>query len=88
MFPKAAVGSVVGFGGMVGSAGGVLLQLLAGRMSYVVLYAIAGSSYVIALADCAPLSPRLAPGEAGLNSTWYECVPPAPAGIAAKSRRG
>jgi ACS family hexuronate transporter-like MFS transporter len=60
-FPKAAVGSVVGFGGMVGSAGGVLFQLLAGRMSYVVLYAIAGSSYVIALAIVHLLSPKLAP---------------------------
>ena len=60
-FPKAAVGSVVGFGGMVGSAGGVLFQLLAGRMSYVVLYAIAGSSYVVALAIVHLLSPKLAP---------------------------
>jgi len=61
MFPKSAVGSVVGFGGMVGSAGGVLLQLLAGRLSYVVLYAIAGTSYVTALLIVQLLTPRLAP---------------------------
>jgi len=61
MFPKAAVGSVVGFGGMVGSAGGVLLQLLAGRLSYVVLYAIAGTAYVTALLIVQILTPKLAP---------------------------
>ena len=61
MFPKAAVASVVGFGGMIGSAGGVLLQLLAGRVSYVVLYAVAGSSYVTALLSVQLLTPMLAP---------------------------
>ncbi len=61
MFPKAAVGSVVGFGGMVGSAGGVLLQLLAGRVSYVVLFAIAGSAYLTALVVVQLLTPRLEP---------------------------
>ncbi len=61
LFPKAAVGSVVGFGGMVGSAGGVLLQLLAGRVSYVVLFAIAGSAYLTALAVVQFLTPRLEP---------------------------
>ncbi len=60
-FPKAAVASVVGFGGMVGSAGGVLMQLLAGRVSYVVLFAIGGSAYVLALAILHSLTPRLAP---------------------------
>jgi MFS transporter, ACS family, hexuronate transporter len=61
LFPKAAVGSVVGFGGMVGSAGGVLLQLLAGRVSYVVLFAIAGSAYLTALVVVQLLTPRLEP---------------------------
>ncbi len=61
LFPKAAVGSVVGFGGMVGSAGGVLLQLLAGRVSYVVLFAIAGSAYLTALVIVQLLTPRLDP---------------------------
>jgi ACS family hexuronate transporter-like MFS transporter len=62
-FPKAAVASVVGFGGMVGSAGGVIFQLLAGRASYVLLYAIAGSAYVIALAIVHLLTPKLAPAK-------------------------
>jgi MFS transporter, ACS family, hexuronate transporter len=61
LFPKAAVGSVAGFGGMVGSAGGVLLQLLAGRVSYVVLFAIAGSAYLTALVVVQLLTPRLEP---------------------------
>jgi ACS family hexuronate transporter-like MFS transporter len=52
---------VVGFGGMVGSAGGVLMQLLAGKASYVLLYAIGGSAYVLALAILHLLTPRLAP---------------------------
>lgn len=63
MFPKSAVGSVVGFGGMVGSIGGVLLQLLAGKVGYVVLYAIAGSAYVTALLIVHLLTPRLAPAK-------------------------
>lgn len=65
MFPKAAVASVVGFGGMIGSGGGVLFQLLAGRFSYVLLYAIAGSAYVTALLIVHLLTPRLAPAKLG-----------------------
>jgi ACS family hexuronate transporter-like MFS transporter len=63
MFPKSAVGSVVGFGGMVGSIGGVLFQLLAGRTTYILLYAIAGSAYVTALLVVQLLTPRLAPAK-------------------------
>ncbi|HUK19640.1 MAG TPA: MFS transporter [Bryobacteraceae bacterium] len=65
MFPKAAVASVVGFGGMIGSAAGVLFQLLAGRLSYVLLYAMAGSAYVIALVIVHLLTPRMAPAKLG-----------------------
>jgi len=65
MFPKAAVASVVGFGGMIGSAAGVLFQLLAGRLSYVLLYAMAGSAYVIALVIVHLLTPRLTPAKLG-----------------------
>ena len=68
MFPRAAVGSVVGFGGMIGSAGGVLLQLFAGRIvqathSYTVLFLIAGSAYLVGLGIIQLLTPRLAPAK-------------------------
>jgi len=68
MFPKAAVASVVGFGGMVGSAGGVLLQLGAGRIvqathSYLPLFLIAGSAYLVGLGIVQMLTPRLAPAK-------------------------
>jgi len=65
-FPKAAVGTVVGFGGMVGSIGGVLFQLATGRIvaatnSYVPLFFIACSSYLVALLAIQLLSPKLKP---------------------------
>jgi len=68
MFPRAAVASVVGFGGMVGSAGGVLLQLGAGRIvqathSYLPLFLIAGSAYLVGLAFVQVLTPRLTPAK-------------------------
>lgn len=67
-FPKTAVATVVGFGGMVGAIGGVILQLATGRIvaatgSYVPLFAIACSAYVIALIAVQLLSPRLAPAK-------------------------
>ena len=66
MFPRAAVASVVGFGGMVGSAGGVLFQLIAGRIvqathSYLPLFLVAGSAYLVGLGIVQLLTPRLAP---------------------------
>jgi MFS transporter, ACS family, hexuronate transporter len=68
MFPRAAVASVVGFGGMVGSAGGVLFQLFAGRLvqathNYMLLFLIAGSAYLVGLAIVQLLTPRLAPAK-------------------------
>jgi ACS family hexuronate transporter-like MFS transporter len=67
-FPKAAVGSVVGIGGMVGSIGGVLLQKTAGYLvalthSYVLLFLISGLAYVTALLILHLMSPRLAPAK-------------------------
>ena len=63
MFPKAAVASVVGFGGMIGSGAGVLFQLLAGRVSYVLLYAIAGTVYPLAVLMVHLLTPKLKPAK-------------------------
>ena len=70
MFPRAAVASVVGFGGMIGSAGGVLFQLFAGRLvqathNYMVLFVIAGSAYLVGLGLMQLLTPRLAPAKLG-----------------------
>ena len=66
LFPRAAVASVVGFGGMVGSAGGVLMQLGAGRIvqathSYLPLFLVAGSAYLVGLAVVQLLTPGLVP---------------------------
>ncbi|MBT9332587.1 MFS transporter [Acidipila sp. 4G-K13] len=53
MFPRSAVGAVVGIGGMFGSAGGALLAFFAGHVlqrthSYQVLFIIAASAYLLA----------------------------------------
>jgi ACS family hexuronate transporter-like MFS transporter len=68
LFPKSAVGSVVGFGGMMGALGGVLFQLAVGRVvqvthSYLPLFIVAGLVYPISLAIVQALSPRLAPAK-------------------------
>ena len=66
MFPKAAVGSVIGIGGMSGAVGGVLLQLATGYIvkltnSYVPLFAVACTAYIGALLIIHLISPQLAP---------------------------
>jgi ACS family hexuronate transporter-like MFS transporter len=64
MFPRAAVGSVTGIGGMAGSAGGFLLATYAGHIlnlthSFASLFAIAGSAYLLALLVLTLLAPGL-----------------------------
>ena len=54
MFPKKAVGSVVGLGAAAGSIGGMIFMTSAGYIvqatgSYMVLFVICGSAYLIAL---------------------------------------
>ncbi|HKP14082.1 MAG TPA: MFS transporter [Blastocatellia bacterium] len=66
MFPRRAVGSVVGIGGMAGAVGGMLLSLVVGRIleragSYMPVFIIAGSAYLIALLLIHLLVPRLEP---------------------------
>jgi len=66
MFPVQAVGSVVGIGGMAGALGGMLFAEVVGHRlqwtgSYAVPFAIAGSSYLIALVIIHALTPRLQP---------------------------
>jgi ACS family hexuronate transporter-like MFS transporter len=64
MFPRTAVGSVTGIGGMAGSVGGVLFATYTGRIlewthSYSSLFAIAASAYLVALAVILLLAPGL-----------------------------
>lgn len=67
-FPKAAVASVVGIGGMFGAIGGVLLQVATGYIvgwthSYMPLFAIACIVYLLALLIVHLLTPRLEPAK-------------------------
>jgi len=66
MFPKRAVGSVVGFGGMAGSIGGMLIALIVGAVlqktgSYQPIFIMAASAYLVAWVVVQLLAPRLAP---------------------------
>jgi ACS family hexuronate transporter-like MFS transporter len=66
MFPREAVGAVVGFGGMAGSVGGVLFSLAVGWLleathSYALLFAISASAYLLALIVFRLFAPRLEP---------------------------
>jgi ACS family hexuronate transporter-like MFS transporter len=68
MFPKAAVGSVIGIGGMSGAIGGVLLQLATGAIvqltnSYVPLFVIACLAYITSLIIIHSISPKMAPAQ-------------------------
>ncbi len=66
MFPRNAVGSVVGIGGMAGAIGGMLIAKITGFVlqatgSYLVVFLIAGSAYLIALAVVHVLVPKMEP---------------------------
>jgi ACS family hexuronate transporter-like MFS transporter len=65
-FPRQAVGSVVGIGGMAGAVGGMLIAKITGYIlqatgSYVPVFLIAASAYLVALAVVHALAPRLEP---------------------------
>jgi len=54
MFPKKAIGSVIGLGGMAGAVGGMFIATAAGFIlqftgSYVSLFILAGGVYLLAL---------------------------------------
>jgi MFS transporter, ACS family, hexuronate transporter len=66
MFPRQAVGSVVGIGGMAGAIGGMLIAKVVGYIlqstgSYVPIFLMAGSAYLFALAIIHLLAPKLEP---------------------------
>lgn len=66
LFPRQAVASVVGMGGFGGAIGGMLISTFTGFLlqltgSYVPVFVLAGSTYLIALGLIQVLSPKLAP---------------------------
>src|SRR4051812_39830585 len=67
MFPRRAVGTVVGFGGFAGGIGGILIAEFAGRVLnanpkyYLPMFVIAGLAYLVALTVVHLLAPRLEP---------------------------
>jgi ACS family hexuronate transporter-like MFS transporter len=65
MFPRRAVGTVVGFGGFMGGVGGILIAELAGRVLqrdpsyYLPMFVIGGTIYLVALGIIHLLTPRM-----------------------------
>src|SRR6201981_668200 len=64
MFPRSAVGAVVGIGGMAGSVGSALFAFFAGHVlqlthSYAILFGIASGAYLLALIVLYMLAPGL-----------------------------
>jgi MFS transporter, ACS family, hexuronate transporter len=66
MFPRRAVGSVIGIAGMAGAVGGILMQAASGRIrewtgSYLTMFVIAGSVYLLSVLVMHVLAPGLEP---------------------------
>ena len=74
MFPKRAVGSVTGIGGMFGSIGGIFLTLLVQKnlfvhyrsigeieTAYYIMFVICGAAYLLAWLIMHLLIPRMEP---------------------------
>jgi ACS family hexuronate transporter-like MFS transporter len=66
IFPRQAVGSLVGIGGTAGAIGGMLLSKYTGWVldrlgSFTPIFALGGSAYILALLVIHILTPRLAP---------------------------
>ena len=64
MFPRVAVGSIVGIGGMAGAVGGMLMSKYNGYIldafgSYQPIFALAGGAYIAGIAVIHFFSPRL-----------------------------
>jgi ACS family hexuronate transporter-like MFS transporter len=68
VFPRSAVGSVIGIGGAMGAAGGVLMQIVTGKVvqyihTYLPLFLFSGIAYVAALIIIQAVTPNLAAEE-------------------------
>jgi ACS family hexuronate transporter-like MFS transporter len=73
LFPRAAVGSVMGIGSFAGAMGGVLFQRFTGRIlqangnDYTPIFIVCGLAYVSAWGIIHVLAPRLAPASLPLG---------------------
>ena len=72
MFPRQTVASVVGIGGFAGAVGGMLIATFTGFVlqttgSYVPMFMMAGSAYLLALLVVHLLVPRLVPAQFDLQ---------------------
>jgi ACS family hexuronate transporter-like MFS transporter len=70
MFPRSAVGSVVGVGGMAGAVGGMLIAKIVGYVlqwsgSYLPVFVAAPALYLLALLVIHLLVPTLEPAKLG-----------------------
>ncbi len=68
MLPRHAVASTVGLGGFAGAVGGMLISTFTGFLldatgSYVPVFMMAGSAYLVALVVVHMLAPRLEPAD-------------------------
>ncbi len=66
LFPKAAVASVVGIGGMIGAGGGAVFDLFVGYIvtlthSYVPVFALCGAMYFVGLGVIHLITPKYTP---------------------------
>lgn len=66
VFPRAAVGSVVGIGGMIGGVGGMVFSKYTGAVldqlgTYTPIFIVAASAYTLALIAVHLLTPRMEP---------------------------
>jgi ACS family hexuronate transporter-like MFS transporter len=73
MFPRRAVGSVVGIGGMAGAVGGMLIAKVVGYVlewtgSYMPIFVIAGSAYLVALLFIHLLAPNFTRAQVELEA--------------------
>ena len=75
MFPKSAVGSVVGIGAFAGAMGGVVFQRVTGRVlqangsDYTPIFVVCGLAYVTAWTIIQLLAPRLEPAHLATGQT-------------------
>lgn len=68
VFPRSAVGSVAGIGGMLGGIGGMIMAKYAGFVlekigTYTPIFIVAGSAYLVALLVIHLISPRYEPAK-------------------------
>ena len=76
MFPRQAVGSVVGIGGFFGALGGIAFQRITGLVlqhngdNYAPIFVVCGLAYVTALAIVQLLAPRLEQAPIGARASF------------------